>query len=160
MKKIAGRLRLDLAQFRELEAFAAFGSDLDAASKAQLERGARMVELLKQGQYSPYSLERQIVSIWAGTSGQLDDVAVADIRRFETELLDFISRERKAVFDVIAETKQLEDDTVKSMEEAVAAFKQRFTPTVAVAAKDAPVEALTGEESEQIVKHVPPAVKK
>ena len=160
MKKIAGRLRLDLAQFRELEAFAAFGSDLDAASKAQLERGARMVELLKQGQYSPYSLDRQIVSIWAGTSGQLDDVAVADIRRFETELLDFISRERKAVFDVIAETKQLEDDTVKSMEEAVAAFKQRFTPTVAVAAKDAPVEALTGEESEQIVKHVPPAVKK
>jgi F-type H+-transporting ATPase subunit alpha len=160
MKKIAGRLRLDLAQFRDLEAFAAFGSDLDAASKAQLERGARMVELLKQGQYSPYSLERQIVSIWAGTSGQLDDVAVADIRRFETELLDFISRERKAVFDVIAETKQLEDDTVKSMEEAVAAFKQRFTPTVAVAAKDAPVEALTGEESEQIVKHVPPAVKK
>ncbi|NDF66015.1 MAG: F0F1 ATP synthase subunit alpha, partial [Betaproteobacteria bacterium] len=71
MKKIAGRLRLDLAQFRELEAFAAFGSDLDAASKAQLERGARMVELLKQGQYSPYSLERQIVSIWAGTTGKL-----------------------------------------------------------------------------------------
>jgi len=160
MKKIAGRLRLDLAQFRELEAFAAFGSDLDAASKAQLERGARMVELLKQGQYSPYSLERQIVSIWAGTSGALDDVAVADIRRFEAELLDYIGRERKAIFDVISETKQLEDDTVKSMEEAVATFKQRFVPTIAVAAKDAPVEALTGEESEQITKHVPPAVKK
>ncbi len=160
MKKIAGRLRLDLAQFRELEAFAAFGSDLDAASKAQLERGARMVELLKQGQYSPYSLERQIVSIWAGTSGALDDVAVADIRRFEAELLDYIGRERKAIFDVISETKQLEDDTVKSMQEAVATFKQRFVPTIAVAAKDAPVEALTGEESEQITKHVPPAVKK
>ena len=160
MKKIAGRLRLDLAQFRELEAFAAFGSDLDAASKSQLERGARMVELLKQGQYSPYSLERQIVSIWAGTSGALDDVAVADIRRFEAELLDYIGRERKAIFDVISETKQLEDDTVKSMEEAVATFKQRFVPTIAVAAKDAPVEALTGEESEQITKHVPPAVKK
>jgi F-type H+-transporting ATPase subunit alpha len=160
MKKIAGRLRLDLAQFRELEAFAAFGSDLDAASKAQLERGARMVELLKQGQYSPYSLERQIVSIWAGTSGALDDVAVADIRRFEAELLDYIGRERKAIFDVISETKQLEDDTVKSMEEAVATFKQRFVPTIAAAAKDAPVEALTGEESEQITKHVPPAVKK
>ncbi len=156
MKKIAGRLRLDLAQFRELEAFAAFGSDLDAASKAQLERGARMVELLKQGQYSPYSLERQIVSIWAGTSGALDDVAVADIRRFESELLEYIGRERKAIFDVIAETKQLEDDTVASMVEAVASFKQRFVPTIAVVVKDAPVEALEGEGSEQITKHVPP----
>lgn len=160
MKKIAGRLRLDLAQFRELEAFAAFGSDLDAASKAQLERGARMVELLKQGQYSPYSLERQIVSIWAGTSGALDDVAVADIRRFESELLDYIGRERKAIFDVISETKQLEDDTVASMLEAVASFKTRFVPTIAVAVKDAPVDALEGEVSEQITKHVPPAVKK
>jgi F-type H+-transporting ATPase subunit alpha len=160
MKKIAGRLRLDLAQFRELEAFAAFGSDLDAASKAQLERGVRMVELLKQGQYSPYSLERQIVSIWAGTSGKLDDVAVADIRRFESELLDFIGRERKAIFDVISETKQLEDDTVKSMEEAVVAFKTRFVPSVAAPVKDAPVEALDNEASEKIIKHVPPAVKK
>ena len=160
MKKIAGRLRLDLAQFRELEAFAAFGSDLDAASKAQLERGARMVELLKQGQYSPYSLERQIVSIWAGTSGALDDVAVADIRRFESELLDYIGRERKAIFDVISQTKQLEDDTVASMVETVASFKTRFIPTVAVVVKDAPAEALTGEGSEQITKHVPPAVKK
>jgi len=160
MKKIAGRLRLDLAQFRELEAFAAFGSDLDAASKAQLERGVRMVELLKQGQYSPYSLERQIVSIWAGTSGKLDDVAVADIRRFESELLDFIGRERKAIFDVISETKQLEDDTVKSMEEAVIAFKTRFVPSVAAPVKDAPAEALDSEASEKIIKHVPPAVKK
>jgi len=160
MKKIAGRLRLDLAQFRELEAFAAFGSDLDAASKAQLERGARMVELLKQGQYSPYSLERQIVSIYAGTSGALDDVAVADIRRFESELLDYIARERKAIFDVIAETKLLEDDTVASIIEAIATFKTRFVPTVVAAVKDAPVEALTGEDSEQITRHVPPAVKK
>ncbi len=160
MKKIAGRLRLDLAQFRELEAFAAFGSDLDAASKAQLERGARMVELLKQGQYSPYSLEHQIVSIWAGTSGALDDVAVADIRRFESELLDYIGRERKAIFDVISETKQLEDDTVASMVEAVASFKTRFVPTTAAVVKDAPVDALEGEVSEQITKHVPPAVKK
>jgi len=160
MKKIAGRLRLDLAQFRELEAFAAFGSDLDAASKAQLERGARMVELLKQGQYSPYSLERQIVSIYAGTSGALDDVAVADIRRFESELLDYIARERKAIFDVIAETKLLEDDTVASIIEVIATFKTRFVPTVAAAVKDAPVEALTGEDLEQITKHVPPAVKK
>ncbi len=160
MKKIAGRLRLDLAQFRELEAFAAFGSDLDAASKAQLERGARMVELLKQGQYSPYSLEKQIVSIWAGTSGQLDDVPVADIRRFESELLDFIGRERKAIFDVISETKELKDDTVASMVEAVTAFKTRFVSSAAKALNEAPANALDGESNEQITKHVPPAVKK
>jgi F-type H+-transporting ATPase subunit alpha len=160
MKKIAGRLRLDLAQFRELEAFAAFGSDLDAASKAQLERGARMVELLKQGQYSPYSLERQIVSIWAGTSGQLDDVAVADIRRFEAELLEFIGRERKDIFTVISETKQLEDDTVAKMLEAVTAFKKQFKSSVAGALNEAPAEALDSEVAEQVTKYVPPAVKK
>jgi len=160
MKKIAGRLRLDLAQFRELEAFAAFGSDLDAASKAQLERGARMVELLKQGQYSPYSLERQIVSIWAGTSGRLDDVAVADIRRFESELLDFIGRERKEIFTVISETKQLEDDTIAKLDVAVADFKKQFKPSVAAAVNEAPAEALYSEGAEAITKFVPPAVKK
>jgi F-type H+/Na+-transporting ATPase subunit alpha len=160
MKKIAGRLRLDLAQFRELEAFAAFGSDLDAASKAQLERGARMVELLKQGQYSPYSLERQIVSIWAGTSGELDSVAVADIRRFESELLDFIGRERKDIFTVISETKQLEDDTVAKMKSAVADFKKQFKPSAAGIVNDAPAEALDSEGAEAITKFVPPAVKK
>ena len=160
MKKIAGRLRLDLAQFRELEAFAAFGSDLDAASKAQLERGARMVELLKQGQYSPYSLERQIVSIWAGTSGELDSVAVADIRRFESELLDFIGRERKDIFTVISETKQLEDDTIAKMKSAVADFKKQFKPSAAGVVNDAPAEALESEGAEAITKHVPPAVKK
>ena len=160
MKKIAGRLRLDLAQYRELEAFAAFGSDLDAASKAQLERGARMVELLKQGQYSQYSLERQIVSIWAGTTGKLDDVAVADIRRFESELLDFIARERKEINSVISETKQLDDDTIAKMEEAVTAFKKQFKSSVAQAINEAPAEALEGEDAEQITKFVPPAVKK
>jgi F-type H+-transporting ATPase subunit alpha len=160
MKKIAGRLRLDLAQFRELEAFAAFGSDLDAASKAQLERGARMVELLKQGQYSPYSLERQIVSIWAGTSGELDSVAVADIRRFESELLDFIGRERKDIFTVISETKQLEDDTVAKMKSAVADFKKQFKSSAAGIVNDAPAEALDSENAEAITRFVPPAVKK
>jgi F-type H+-transporting ATPase subunit alpha len=159
MKKIAGRLRLDLAQYRELEAFAAFGSDLDAASKAQLERGARMVELLKQGQYSPYSVERQVVSIWAGTSGKLDDVAVPDIRRFEAELLDFIGRERKDIFKVISETKDLNDDTIAAMTEAVAAFKLQFKPTVAAALNEA-AEALDDVENEQITKFVPPAAKK
>jgi F-type H+-transporting ATPase subunit alpha len=86
MKKIAGRLRLDLAQFRELEAFAAFGSDLDAASKAQLERGARMVELLKQGQYSPFSLEKQIASIWAGTTGNLDSANATSLHQLFQQL--------------------------------------------------------------------------
>jgi len=160
MKKIAGRLRLDLAQFRELEAFAAFGSDLDAVSKSQLERGARMVELLKQGQYSPYSLERQIVSIWAGTAGKLDDIVVADIRRFESELLDFIGRERKDIFTVISETKQLEDDTVAKMDEAITAFKKQFKPSVSVALNEAAADALEGESAEQVTKYVPPAVKK
>jgi len=119
-----------------------------------------MVELLKQGQYSPYSLERQIVSIWAGTTGKLDDVAVADIRRFETELLDFIGRERKEIFTVISETKQLEDDTVSKMESAVADFKKQFKPSVAAAVNDAPAEALDSEGAEAITKFVPPAVKK
>jgi len=160
MKKIAGRLRLDLAQFRELEAFAAFGSDLDAASKAQLERGARMVELLKQGQYSPYSLEKQIVSIWAGTSGALDSVPVADIRRFEAELLEFIGLERKDIFTVISETKMLEDDTVAKMQSAVDDFKKIFKSSAAAIVNDAPADALEGEGVEQITKYVPPAVKR
>ncbi len=155
MKKIAGRLRLDLAQYRELEAFAAFGSDLDAASKAQLERGARMVELLKQGQYSPYSLERQIVSIWAGTTGKLDSVAVADIRRFESELLDFIGREHKDVYSVIAETRELSDDTVAKLETIVASFKGMFKPSVTPAVNEKDAEALDSEGQETITRQVP-----
>ncbi len=97
MKKVAGGLKLSLSQFRDLEAFAAFASDLDAASRAQLDRGARLVELLKQGQYSPYSVERQVVSVWAGTTGQLDDVPVEDIGRFESELLDYLGREHAGI---------------------------------------------------------------
>ena len=86
MRKVAGRLRLDLAQFRELEAFAAFASDLDKASRAQLDRGARLVELLKQPNYSPYPVEEQVVSVWAGTEGKLDDVPVGEVRRFEARV--------------------------------------------------------------------------
>ena len=153
MKKIAGRLRLDLAQFRELEAFAAFGSDLDAASKAQLERGARLVELLKQQQYTPYSLERMIVSIWAGTTGQLDSVAVQDIRRFESEFLDYVARENKGIFDVIAETKELNDDTVAKMTTAINTFKQQFVSSVAKAVNEAPTQAEGSDGTEQITKY-------
>jgi F-type H+-transporting ATPase subunit alpha len=160
MKKIAGRLRLDLAQFRELEAFAAFGSDLDAASKAQLERGARMVELLKQGQYSPFALEKQIASIWAGTTGNLDSVPVADIRRFEAEFIDYIARERKEIFAVISETKQLEDDTVAKLQSAIDDFKKQFKSSAPAAVNEAAAEALEGEGAEAITKHVPVAAKK
>ena len=153
MKKIAGRLRLDLAQFRELEAFAAFGSDLDAASKAQLERGSRLVELLKQAQYTPYSLERMVVSIWAGTTGQLDSVAVQDIRRFETEFLDYVGRSHKGIFDVIAETKELTDDTVAKLTAAVNAFKNEFKSSVATQVNEAEAEAQGSDGSEQITRY-------
>ena len=159
MKKIAGRLRLDLAQFRELEAFAAFGSDLDAASKSQLERGARMVELLKQGQYSPFSVERQVASIWAGTTGNMDSIPVADIRRFESEFLEFISRERKQIFEVISTTRELSDDTVAALTEAITAFKTQFKSSVAPVVNEKKADALSSEDNEQITRQVP-AVKK
>src|SRR5512143_3672509 len=126
MKSVAGRLRVDLAQYRELEAFAAFGSDLDKASRAQLERGARLVELLKQPQYSPFSVERQVVSIWAGTTGNLDDVPVGDIRRFESQFLDYVGREHPGVYDAIVQTGRLEDDTVELLQKAIDTFKQQF----------------------------------
>jgi F-type H+/Na+-transporting ATPase subunit alpha len=126
MKSVAGRLRLDLAQFRELEAFAAFGSDLDAASKAQLERGARMVELLKQAQYAPFAVEEQVVSIWAGTTGRLDDVPVVDIRRFERDFLEYLRTEHKGVLTGIVETGKLEDGTIDALSAALASFKQGF----------------------------------
>ncbi len=96
MKKVAGTLRLALSQYRDLEAFAAFASDLDAASRAQLERGARLVELLKQAQYSPFPVEQQVVSVWAGTTGELDEVPIEDIRRFEAEFLEHLQHEHKA----------------------------------------------------------------
>lgn len=155
IKKIAGRLRLDLAQYRELEAFAAFGSDLDAASKAQLERGARMVELLKQGQYSPFSVERQVASIWAGTTGKMDSIPVADIRRFESEFLDFIARERKQIFEIISSTRELTDDTVASLEEAITTFKTQFKSSVAPAVNEKKADALDDVDNEQITRQVP-----
>jgi F-type H+-transporting ATPase subunit alpha len=159
IKKIAGRLRLDLAQYRELEAFAAFGSDLDAASKAQLERGARMVELLKQGQYSPFSVSQEVASIWAGTTGKLDKIPVADIRRFEAEFLEFLARDRKAVIDVIETTKELTDDTVAALTEAITTFTDRFVSSEAKALEEKAADALTSENQEQITRFVPPAKK-
>jgi F-type H+-transporting ATPase subunit alpha len=147
MKKVAGRLRLNLAQFRELEAFAAFGSDQDAASKAQLERGARLVELLKQPQYKPQSMEREAVSVWSGTTGQLDDVPVEDIRRFDAEFLDYIDRAKPEVFDAIRTTTDLSDDTVSVLEGAIGEFKRQFTTTAGhLLVNDEPVAAVTDEQ--------------
>src|SRR3954469_20409796 len=103
MKKVAGSLRLNLAQYRELEAFSAFASDLDRASRNQLERGSRLVELLKQPNYSPYPVEEQVVSVWAGTEGKLDDIPVGEVRRFETEFLQFLRRSRKETLASIAD---------------------------------------------------------
>lgn len=107
MKKVAGTLRLDLAQYRELEAFAKFGSDLDAATQKQLRRGQRLVELLKQGQYKPMSVEKQIVSIFYGTNGYLDQLPISDVQRFETEILEFFEVKHKDLLKEIAEKKEM-----------------------------------------------------
>jgi F-type H+-transporting ATPase subunit alpha len=153
MKSVSGRLRLDLAQFRELEAFSAFGSDLDKASKAQLERGARLVELLKQPQYAPFSVDRQVVSVWAGTTGQLDDVPVSDIRRFEREFLDYVGNRHKGIYDAILSSGQLSDDTVQSLESAIADFKKTFdTSNGEPLVKDEKVDAMeSGDEGQETV---------
>jgi F-type H+-transporting ATPase subunit alpha len=161
MKKVAGRLRLDLAQYRELEAFAAFGSDLDAASKAQLERGARLVELLKQPQYTPYPMEEEVVSIWAGTSGHLDDVPVMDVRRFERDFLDFLHRSHQNVLDVIVQTRDLSDDTIAALAGALDEFKRTFETSegkiLLVDEPDTPEHGTAAVTQEQVVRHVPAA---
>ncbi|WP_239523053.1 F0F1 ATP synthase subunit alpha [Geodermatophilus normandii] len=127
MKSVAGRLRLDLAQYRELEAFASFSSDLDASSRATLDRGQRLVELLKQGQYQPYPVEREVVSLWLGTTGKLDRVPVGDVRRFESEFLDHIARAEPGVYDEIRTSRVLGDDAVSSLGRAVEGFYRQFT---------------------------------
>jgi F-type H+/Na+-transporting ATPase subunit alpha len=126
MKDVSGRLKLDLAQFRAMEAFAMFASDLDPASRAQLAKGARLIELLKQPSASPMPVEEQVVSIWAGTTGQLDSVAVEDVRRFEAEFLDYLRREHKGILDAIRESKKFADETRSALEDAVAKFKEQF----------------------------------
>ncbi|HEY2489728.1 MAG TPA: F0F1 ATP synthase subunit alpha [Streptosporangiaceae bacterium] len=150
MKTVAGGLKLALSQYRDLEAFASFASDLDAASRAQLDRGARLVELLKQPQYSPYPVERQVVSIWAGSEGYLDDVPVEDVGRFEREFLDSLQRSRAGVLDAIRETGQLSDDTVASLKDAIEEFKKGFeTGSGELLVRDEPVEAMDPSDVEQ-----------
>src|SRR6201994_4792451 len=126
MKSVSGRLRLDLAQFRELEAFSAFASDLDKASRAQLDKGVRLVELLKQPQYSPYSVTDETISIWAGTTGQLDDIPVGDVRRFEQEFLTWFKRNRKDTYTAIESSNDLTDDQLEALESGVGEFKELF----------------------------------
>lgn len=124
MKKVAGRLRLDLAQYRELAAFAQFGSDLDKATQAQLKRGERMVELLKQDQYQPASLSRQVMAIYAGTAGHLDDVKTEEVRRFEETFLTWMGERHPEVGAEIQKNKALTDDLIKKLDEAIGAFKK------------------------------------
>ena len=125
IKKVSGTLKLELAQYRSLEAFAMFASDLDPTSRRQLARGARLTELLRQPQYSPYPVEEQVVSIWAGTNGKLDEVAVEDVLRFERELLDYLGRNTE-VLSKLKATNVLDDDTVAALDAGVDKFKLEF----------------------------------
>ena len=125
MKKVSGTLKLELAKYRAMEAFAMFASDLDDATKAQLTRGSRLTELLRQPQYTPYAVEEQVVSIWAGTSGHLDDIEVSDVLRFEEGFIEYL-RHKTSVLTDIASSGKLEDDTVAALKSAVADFKQGF----------------------------------
>ncbi|MDQ1322451.1 MAG: F-type H+/Na+-transporting ATPase subunit alpha [Actinomycetota bacterium] len=160
MKEVAGSLRLDLSQYRELEAFAAFASDLDETSKAQLERGARLVELLKQPQYSPLAVEEQVVAIFLGTKGHLDSVPVADVGRFEAEFLEHIKGAHPAVLNDIRESQKLSDEAQDTLDKLVADFKKGFAttdgssvvPNAHVAAMD---EADVEKEAVQVRKPAP-----
>lgn len=150
MKKATSNLKLFLSQFRDLEAFAAFASDLDAASRAQLDRGARLVELLKQPQNDPFPMEEQVVSIWAGTNGELDEVPIEDIRRFEAEFLDYIKRTDGGLLETIRETGKFEDDTVTKLKDLIAEFKKGFeTTSHGLLLQEETVEAIDADDVEQ-----------
>ncbi|MFJ8963800.1 F0F1 ATP synthase subunit alpha [Lentzea sp. NPDC102401] len=163
MKDVAGSLRLDLSQFRELEAFSAFASDLDAASRAQLDRGARLVELLKQGQYSPVPVEEQVVEIFAATKGHLDDVPVADIRRFVADFKDSLRRNHADLLGSIVETKKFPEDAQKRVVAAVTEFKKQFTASDgATIVNEAPEKAMDADKvaQESVKLHKPEPTKK
>src|SRR5579859_5441124 len=140
MRQVAGTLRLELAQYRGLEAFAQFGSDLDKASQDQLNRGKRWVEVLKQGQYSPIPVEKQVAIIFAGGNGFLDDLRVEDVRRFEAELYNFLDNSKPDLLKAIREKRELTDEIKKQVNETLKEFKQRF---------QAPREAPKPEEKKQ-----------
>jgi F-type H+-transporting ATPase subunit alpha len=137
MKQIAGTLRLELAQYRSLAAFAQFASDLDKVTQAQLNRGRKLTELLKQAQYQPVEVEKQIVSIWAGTNGYLDDIAVEHVRRFEEELLRFVENSRGGLLEKIRTRKAVDDEVLAELKETVGEFKERFVAEIGRAAATA-----------------------
>ena len=150
MKEVAGSLRLDLSQYRELEAFAAFASDLDATSKAQLERGERLVELLKQPQYQPMPVEEQVVSIFLGTGGHLDSVPVVDVKRFEAELLDHMRASEEAFLDGIRKTQKLGEEEEEKLTQIINHFKKGFAASDgASVVPDEHVQAMDEEELEK-----------
>jgi len=128
MKQVAGTLKLELAQFRELEAFSAFASDLDKATQNQLARGRRLVEMLKQGQGKPFSVEKQVASIWAATNGYLDWIPEGDVQRFERELIEFLDTKFSKILSSIREKKQLDDDNKRELKGALEEFKAIFKP--------------------------------
>ncbi|GAA3748029.1 F0F1 ATP synthase subunit alpha [Plantactinospora mayteni] len=151
MKKVAGRLRLDLAQYREMEAFAALASDLDKASQDQLSRGARLVELLKQTNYSPFPVQEQVVSVWIGTEGKLDDVPIGEVRRFESEFLEFLRHQYKPTMQSIADN-NWDDDITNALNEAVKRFKQMFLGKEdEVRVNEAPARPMEGEQDRETV---------
>ncbi|WP_027659436.1 F0F1 ATP synthase subunit alpha [Salinispora fenicalii] len=151
MKKVSGSLRLNLAQYRELEAFAAFASDLDKASRAQLERGARLVELLKQSNYSPFPVQDQVVSVWAGVEGKLDDIPVGEIRRFESEFLQYLRHKHEGILTQIAGG-TWGDDVIASLDAAISDFKKLFLGKEDERRINEPAaEPLAGEEDRETV---------
>lgn len=151
MRKVAGSLRLNLAQYRELEAFAAFASDLDKASRAQLERGGRLVELLKQTNYSPYPVQDQVVSVWAGTEGKLDDIPVGEVQRFESEFLQYLRHKHEGTLHAIADSKW-DDEIIGTLDQAIAHFKQMFLGKEEERRiNEAPAAPLKGEENRETV---------
>ncbi|MFN8227023.1 MAG: F0F1 ATP synthase subunit alpha [Mycobacterium sp.] len=164
MKEVAGSLRLDLSQYRELEAFAAFASDLDAASKAQLDRGVRLVELLKQAQYSPMPVEDQVVAIFLGTQGHLDSVPAEDVSRFESEFLEHVKASHSDILTGIKESKKLSEDAEEKLVSVVNDFKKGFQATDGSSVVvDEHVDALSedevGKESVKVKKPAPPKKK-
>jgi F-type H+/Na+-transporting ATPase subunit alpha len=162
MKEVAGSLRLDLSQYRELEAFAAFASDLDATSKAQLERGARLVELLKQPQYSPMAVEDQVVAIFLGTQGHLDSVPVEDVARFETEFIEHVKASHDDILKEIRDTKKLPDELSDKLVDVINEFKKGFAATDGSSVVvEAEAEALDPDDvAKESVKVRKPAPKK
>jgi F-type H+-transporting ATPase subunit alpha len=156
MRKVTGSLKVDLAQYRAMEAFAMFASDLDAASRRQLDRGQRLMALLRQPQYSPYSLDEMTVSLWAGTYGKLDPVPTEDVLRFEREFLQYLRREHSGILDTISESRLFEDDTADALDQAYDSFLDQFETSEGKSIKAGREEfdALEDEdvEQEQIVR--------